>query len=163
MQDMLKRLDRDGDGKLSPQELPNAQRFKQMDANGDGFVTLEEAAKSFSGGGAAGGSSRPVTGKEPELHPPADRAFLDFKFTTDYFAGRQPADSALAKATEANALVPHNGMLYCCVSYMCSIWLRRIRRSSIGRACSVGKTCSPKPANFSSRKSLTTVSPAKHT
>jgi catechol 2,3-dioxygenase-like lactoylglutathione lyase family enzyme len=118
MQDMLKRLDRDGDGKLSPQELPNAERFKQMDANGDGFVTLEEAAKSFSGGGAAGGPSRPVTGKEPELHPPADRAFLDFKFTTDYFAGRQPADSAFAKATEANALVPHNGMLYCCVSYM---------------------------------------------
>jgi catechol 2,3-dioxygenase-like lactoylglutathione lyase family enzyme len=118
MQDMFKRLDRDGDGKLSPQELPNAERFKQMDANGDGFVTLEEAAKSFGGGGAAGGQSRPVTGKEPELHPPADRAFLDFKFATDYFAGRQPADSALAKATEANALVPHNGKLYCVTSYM---------------------------------------------
>jgi catechol 2,3-dioxygenase-like lactoylglutathione lyase family enzyme len=118
MQDMFNRLDRDGDGKLSPQELPNAERFKQMDANGDGFVTLEEAAKSFSGGGAAGGPSRPVTGKEPELHPPADRAFLDFKFATDYFAARQPAESALATATEANSLVPHNGMLYCCVSYM---------------------------------------------
>ncbi|MBN8457252.1 MAG: VOC family protein [Verrucomicrobia bacterium] len=118
MQDMLKRLDRDGDGKLSPQELPNAERFKQMDANGDGFVTLEEAAKSFSGGGPARGPSRPVTGKEPELHPPAARAFLDFKFAADYFAGRQPAESALAKVTEANALVPHNGMLYCCVSYM---------------------------------------------
>jgi catechol 2,3-dioxygenase-like lactoylglutathione lyase family enzyme len=118
MQDMFKRLDRNGDGKLSPQELPNAERFKQMDANGDGFVTLEEAAKSFSGGGAARGQSRPVTGKEPELHPPADRAFLNFKFATDYFAGRQPADSALAKATEANALVPHDGKLYCVTSYM---------------------------------------------
>ena len=118
MQDMFKRLDRDGDGKLSPQELPNAERFKQMDANGDGFVTLEEAAKSFSGGGAAGGPSRPVTGKEPELHPPADRAFLDFKFTTDYFAARQPADSALAKATEANALEVHGGKIFCATSYM---------------------------------------------
>ena len=118
MQDMFKRLDRDGDGKLSPQELPNAERFKQLDANGDGFATLEEAAQSFSRGGAAGGPSRPVTGKEPELNPPADRAFLDFKFTTDYFAGRQPPESSLAKATEANALVPHNGMLYCSVSYM---------------------------------------------
>jgi hypothetical protein len=118
MKDMLKRLDRDGDGKLSPQELPNAERFKQMDANGDGFVALEEAARSFSGGGAGSGPSRPLTGKEPELHPPADRAFLDFTFTTDYFAGSQPPDSALAKATEANALVPHNGMLYCATSYM---------------------------------------------
>ena len=118
MQDMFKRLDRDGDGKLSPQELPNAERFKQMDANGDGFVMLEEAAKSFSGGGAAGGQSRPVTGKEPELHPPADRAFLDFKFATDYFAARQPADSALAKATEANALEVHGGKIFCATSYM---------------------------------------------
>jgi catechol 2,3-dioxygenase-like lactoylglutathione lyase family enzyme len=49
-------------------------------ANGDGFVTLEEAAKSFSGGGSGGGPSRPVTGKEPELHPPGDHAVPDFKF-----------------------------------------------------------------------------------
>ncbi len=118
IRDIFTRIDRDGDGKLTPRELPDAERFRQMDANGDGFVTLEEAAKSFSGGGAAGGQSRPVTGKEPELHPPADRAFLDFKFSTDYFAARQPADSALAKATEANALVPHNGMLFCATSYM---------------------------------------------
>ena len=118
MQDMLKRLDRDGDGKLSPQELPNEEKFNRMDANGDGFVTPEEAAKSLSQDASGDGQARLVTGKEPELHPPTDRAFLDFKFTTDYFAGLQPADSALAKATEANALVPHNGMLYCCVSYM---------------------------------------------
>ena len=116
---MFKRIDRDGDGKLSPKEMPNAEKFKQMDANGDGFVTLEEAARSFGqGGGGAGGPARAVTGKEPEAHPPTDRAFLDFKFTADYFAGSQPPDSALAKATEANALVPHNGKLYFAVSYL---------------------------------------------
>jgi catechol 2,3-dioxygenase-like lactoylglutathione lyase family enzyme len=114
IQEMFKRVDRDGDGKLTPREMPNAERFKQMDTNGDGVVTLEEAARSFGQAGPA----RPVTGKEPELRPPTDRAFLDFKFTTDYFAARQPADSALAKATEANALVPHNGALYCATSYM---------------------------------------------
>jgi catechol 2,3-dioxygenase-like lactoylglutathione lyase family enzyme len=118
LQDMFKRIDRDGDGKLSPQEMPNAEKFKQMDANGDGFVTLEEAAKSFGQGGGAGGPARAVTGKEPEAHPPTDRAFLDFKFTADYFAGAQPPNSALAKTTESNALVPHNGKLYCAVSYL---------------------------------------------
>jgi hypothetical protein len=138
---MLKSLDTNGDGKLSPQELPNAERFKQMDANGDGFVTLEEAVKLFGAGAASArrGSpdpaesgrpavgpvarsgdrpQRPVTGKEPELHPPTDRAFLDFQFTTAFFAASQPLDSALAKVTEANALMPHNGMLFCATSYM---------------------------------------------
>jgi len=92
---------------------------------GPGGALLEfvgPAAAVASGGRAAGraaaGPSRPVTGKEPEARPPADRAFLAFKFTTDYFAARQPAESALAKATEANALVLHNGMLYCATSYM---------------------------------------------
>jgi catechol 2,3-dioxygenase-like lactoylglutathione lyase family enzyme len=119
IQDLFKRLDRDGDGRLSPRELPNAEQFKQMDANSDGAVTLEEAARSFGrGGGAASGQSRATTGREPEAHPPADRAFLNFQFTTDYFAGSQAPGSAVAKATEANALVSHNGMLYCATSYM---------------------------------------------
>ncbi len=85
---------------------------------GGGLVTLEEASRSFAQGGGVGGPARAMTGKEPEAHPPADRAFLDLTFTTDYFAGSQTPDSALAKATEANALVPHNGKLYCATSYM---------------------------------------------
>ncbi len=118
IQEMFKRYDRNGDGKLTPQEIPNAERFKQMDANGDGVVTLEEAAKFFAQAGDDGGPTHAVTGKEPEAHPPADRAFLDFRFTTDYFAGLEPPGSPLAEATEANALVPHDGKLYCAVSYM---------------------------------------------
>ena len=113
-QAVFKQVDRDGDGKLSPQELPNAERFKQMDRDGDGFVTLGEAAASLT----AGATPRPVTGNEPEAHPPTDRPFLNFAFTTDYYAGSQPEGSPLRAATEANALALHNGMLYCATSYM---------------------------------------------
>jgi hypothetical protein len=38
----FRQLDRNGDGKLTANELPGAV-FRQMDANGDGVVTLEEA------------------------------------------------------------------------------------------------------------------------
>ena len=44
---MIERLDKNGDKKLSRDEMPErmAQRFDQMDADGDGFVTEEEMAE----------------------------------------------------------------------------------------------------------------------
>jgi hypothetical protein len=44
----FRQYDKNGDGKLTPDEFPNAQLFKRMDANGDGVVTLEEAKGAFS-------------------------------------------------------------------------------------------------------------------
>jgi catechol 2,3-dioxygenase-like lactoylglutathione lyase family enzyme len=49
----FKQLDRNGDGKISAEELPGPQ-FKQMDRDGDGFVTQEEAAGFFRDRRAAG-------------------------------------------------------------------------------------------------------------
>lgn len=43
----FKMLDRNGDGKLSPQEVPNPQFFKHMDTNGDGVVSKDEAKVAF--------------------------------------------------------------------------------------------------------------------
>lgn len=42
--DFLSRLDKDGDGKLSKDELPEKmqQKFDRLDKDGDGFVTAEE-------------------------------------------------------------------------------------------------------------------------
>ncbi|MBM4156164.1 MAG: hypothetical protein FJ221_14235, partial [Lentisphaerae bacterium] len=44
----FKQLDRDGDGKVSATEFPGGQ-FKQIDKDGDGFATLEEAQAFYSG------------------------------------------------------------------------------------------------------------------
>ncbi len=38
------RADRDGDGKLTPAELPRPALFKRLDRNGDGVLTLQEVA-----------------------------------------------------------------------------------------------------------------------
>jgi CubicO group peptidase (beta-lactamase class C family) len=45
----FKQWDKNGDGKLTPDEVPGEQLFKMLDKNGDGVVTLEEAA-AFGGG-----------------------------------------------------------------------------------------------------------------
>jgi hypothetical protein len=41
---ILKFWDKNGDGKLTPDEVPNASLFKLLDKNGDGVVTKDEAA-----------------------------------------------------------------------------------------------------------------------
>jgi arylsulfatase A-like enzyme len=47
LEERFKALDRNGDGKLTPDELSDPQLFKRMDLNGDGVVTLEEARRAF--------------------------------------------------------------------------------------------------------------------
>ena len=47
--DRFKEFDRNGDGKLTADELPRPRVFKDMDANGDGAVTPEEARAYFAG------------------------------------------------------------------------------------------------------------------
>lgn len=58
---MMEQFDRNGDGKLSPDEFPERLRsaFAQIDANGDGFVTKDELTKFFqSRGGRPDGPPR---------------------------------------------------------------------------------------------------------
>jgi hypothetical protein len=54
----------------------------------------------------------------PPLGNPPAAPFPAFTFETDYYAGRQPRGTALAAATEANALEIHDGKLYAVTSYM---------------------------------------------
>lgn len=95
LDDVVARLKRLGFEVTDAKQAGTTRWALARNADGTAFELVETQP------GAAGGASHPVTGEEPELHPPSDRAFLDFEFTTDYFAARQPADSALAKPTEA--------------------------------------------------------------
>jgi len=49
----FQQLDTNGDGRLTPDELPRPRLFRRLDANGDGVVTLDEAG---------GPASRPAIG-----------------------------------------------------------------------------------------------------
>ena len=57
----FQQLDKNGDGKISREELGDDTRFKQYDRNGDGFVTLEEARAVYRAGKGKAASSTPVT------------------------------------------------------------------------------------------------------
>ncbi len=43
----FKRMDKDGDGKLSKEEFPRPQAFDKIDANGDGFLDQEELGEAM--------------------------------------------------------------------------------------------------------------------
>ena len=57
MEERFRKADRDGDGRLSPQELPAPELFRQWDQDGDGFVTLDEV-RAFYAAKAAGQQSQ---------------------------------------------------------------------------------------------------------
>jgi arylsulfatase A-like enzyme len=59
LQDRFKELDRNGDGKLTADELPRPGLFKQLDTNGDGVVTLDEARSDLAGARPKAGARRP--------------------------------------------------------------------------------------------------------
>lgn len=61
--EIFQRLDKNGDGKLTKDEIPApmAERFAQADTNGDGVITkaeLEEARKQMMGAGPGGPAAR---------------------------------------------------------------------------------------------------------
>src|SRR5262245_45293113 len=47
VQERFQNLDKNGDGKLTAEEVGSRRFFNRMDADGDGFVTREEAKKFF--------------------------------------------------------------------------------------------------------------------
>ncbi|MCB1090747.1 MAG: EF-hand domain-containing protein, partial [Verrucomicrobiae bacterium] len=58
------RADKDGDGKVTPAELPQRALFRRFDGNGDGVITLDETRAAF---GQVPGQGRPAESAVAEL------------------------------------------------------------------------------------------------
>ncbi len=90
-EDIIKRMDQDGDGKLSKSEFRmGADRFDQMDKNKDGFVTSDEFEMPSFGGNGQGGFNGRMPSKD-EIFKMSDRdgdgkiAESEFRMGADMF------------------------------------------------------------------------------
>jgi Ca2+-binding EF-hand superfamily protein len=133
-------MDRNKDGKLSKEEV-NSPRFKELDTDGDGFVTLAEykaflnkaALKMLDRDGDGRISqaefnklyqdsghyfrtrqreAQPADGRTLPSPLPVKNDPLGLRFTQDYFPGTKDAQGRVIAATEANQLVAHRGQLF---------------------------------------------------
>jgi Ca2+-binding EF-hand superfamily protein len=138
--EFFERSDRNKDGKLSRQEVPSP-RFKEFDADGDGFVTLAEykaamnraALKKLDADRDGKISQREFNRlyqdseayfktRQREAQPSDGRRMLDplpvkadplgLRFTQDYVPGTRDAQGRIIAATEANHLAAHQGKLF---------------------------------------------------
>ncbi len=78
-EDRFRRLDRNGDGRVTPDELPRADLFKRLDRDGDGAITEAEARDAIK---SRGDRPAPAAGSAPTFvnvaYGPHERNVLDF-------------------------------------------------------------------------------------
>ena len=104
----FRRLDRNGDGRVTRQELPRAEIFDRFDRNGDGVIQASEV----------GIRSRPAAAPEIPANPKVENrlsdstAFLDLEFTRDWIPGSRDAGGRWMGGTETNYLVVHDQKLF---------------------------------------------------
>jgi hypothetical protein len=93
---------------LTADEIDHASWFKRTDRNNDGVVTVDELQAVF-------GPSRPAMLKaQPAFAGPA---FLNLKFTKDYFPGTRGVNGQWMGGTEALNMAMHKGCLYAGIGY----------------------------------------------
>lgn len=72
-EDIFKRLDRNGDNRITPDEMRQGELFKALDTNGDGQVTLDEAKEYVSGRRGQPEPESPDMKKSPDIQYAKDK------------------------------------------------------------------------------------------
>ncbi len=117
---IFRRHDKNGDGRVTPDELPDAATFAKFDVNKDGAVTLDEYRQVIRGGGGAAVSPEAIKAvtSGPEILRPGDvgigRMADDVSFTN--LSGRTGKLSDFAK---------HKGLVIALTSSSCPVSKRQ--------------------------------------
>jgi Ca2+-binding EF-hand superfamily protein len=103
-QEIIKRVDRDGDGAVSRSEAPERmkQNFDRIDADGDGKVTASEFARAISALGRQNPpANTPETSPAPEKKDPAtDQANANARQLIDLFRARDTDENGRISVDE---------------------------------------------------------------
>ncbi len=112
----FRQLDKNGDGKLTREEAGRLPMFDRLDSNGDGLLTLEEITVLYAPRrlDRAPDTTRPPAPKRTPL-PAAPNAFLDLQFRRDWIPGQPDRNGRFMTGTETNYIVAHEGRLYAAV------------------------------------------------
>src|SRR3954469_2108766 len=88
VEERFKQLDKNGDGRITKDEVPDSPFFKQRDVNGDGVITLAELKATLAGAVAASTTAAPD--KKPTASPPAPAKKTAKPSDTSLRRGPQP-------------------------------------------------------------------------
>jgi redoxin/copper type II ascorbate-dependent monooxygenase-like protein/EF hand domain-containing protein len=111
LEQRFKQLDKNGDGKITTDELPQSAFFKQRDINGDGVITLAEALAALQAG--AGATPPPAAKKTKEPIPKVNKTPVKLPSTAvrqrprplkagDHGVGRMVADASFTDLAGAS-------------------------------------------------------------
>lgn len=125
---LFKRFDKNGDGRLTEDELPNKRWFTGLDADKDGSVTLDEAVKTLASlreRGAPGGSPENTGPIKPASEDPSFKEAPSLLKAADHGVGRMVDDLVLKTLDGApvklSTAAGENGLVIALFSASCPI------------------------------------------
>lgn len=124
---LFKRLDKNADGKLTEDELPNKRWFSGLDADKDGSVTLDEAVKTLASLRKRGTANSPTSSSpiKPANEDPSFKEAPQMLKGSEHGVGRMVDDLVLktldGKDLKLSAAAGKNGLVIALFSSSCPI------------------------------------------